>query len=108
MYKQTVKQLPEDVNSFETVPETSIYYKTIDNENFLYYKNNNVIIFQSNNLAKIQLKYGNVIFCDATFKSCPSFSYQIFITRVFEVFDFIKNSYYTTSFSIMKNKRKED
>ena len=48
--------------------------------------------------------YSNT-FCDATFKACPSFAYQLFITRVY---DTIKNSYYTTSFSLMKGKSIRD
>ena len=71
----------------------------------LAFKNNKVIIFQSPNLVKIQIKYGSQVFWDATFYSCPSFAYQLFITRVY---DSIKNVYYTTSFSIMKEKSKKD
>ena len=45
------------------------------------------------------------MFCDATFYSCPSIAYQIFITRVY---DETKNVYYTTSFILMAGKTKED
>ena len=62
-------------------------------------------MFQSDNLAKLQLKFGDKLFCDSTFKSCPRVGYQLFITRVI---DESKNAYYTTSFSIMKNKTKSD
>ena len=63
------------------------------------------MIFQSPNLAKIHIKYGSTVFCDATFYSCPSIAYQLFITRVY---DETKNVYYTTSFTLMRGKTKED
>lgn len=56
-------------------------------------------------MTKIHLKYGSKIFCDATFKTCPSFVYQLFITRVYDI---VKNSYYTTPFTLMNGKTKED
>ena len=74
-------------------------------QNFIYFKNNKIIIFQSPNLAKIHIKFGAMVFLDATFYSCPLIAYQLFITRVY---DSIKNVYYITSFSLMKNKTKED
>ena len=80
-------------------------YKTIDNINFMYFKNNNIFHFQSDNLEKNQLEYGYKFFCDDTFKSCPAFSYQLFITCVY---DDIKKSFYTISFTIMSGKRKAD
>ena len=105
LYKELNKNFPNDVQTFETIPEESIYYKTLDNQDFLAFKNDKIIIFQSPNLAKIQIKFGNLVFCDATFYSCPSFAYQLFITRVY---DSTKNVYYTTSFTIMKGKSKND
>ena len=62
-----------------------------------------MIILQSPKLAKIHMKLGSIIFCDDTFFVCPSFAYQLFITRVFSS---ITNSYYTTSFTIMDGKIK--
>lgn len=105
LYKTINSNIPKDVEIFEHIPDESIYYKTISNEDFLYFKNNKVVIFQSDNLSKLKLKFGFKIFCDSTFKTCPKIAYQLFITRVL---DPVKNVYYTTSFSIMKNKSKED
>ena len=105
LYKEINKNFPNDVQSFETIPEESIYYKTLDNQDFLAFKNDKILIFQSPNLAKIQIKYGNPVFCDATFYSCPALAYQLFITRVY---DSTKNVYYTTFFTIMKGKSKSD
>ena len=105
LYKEINKNFPNDVQSFETIPEESIYYKTLDNQDFLAFKNDRILIFQSPNLAKIQIKYGNPVFCDSTFYSCPALAYQLFITRVY---DSTKNVYNTTSFTIMKGKSKSD
>ena len=71
----------------------------------MFFKNDKIIKFQSQNLAKILIKYGATIFGDATFYSCPSIAYQLFITRVY---DSEKNVYYTTSFSLMKSKSKDN
>ena len=98
LYKELNKNFPNDVQSFAPIPEESIYYKMLDNRDFLAFKYDKIIIFQSPNLAKIQIKYGNLGFCDATFYSCPSFAYQLFITRVY---DSTRSVYYTTSFTIM-------
>ena len=47
------------------------------------------------------MKYNDDIFVNDTFYIAPKFSYQVFITRIY-----IKNlnSFYTTSFSILKIK----
>ena len=105
LYNTVSNSLPQDVDSFDNIPEESIYYNTINNHKFLYFKNNRICIFQSDNMAKIHLKYGSKIFCDATFKACPAFTNQLFIIRVY---DSIKNSFYTTTFSIIKGKNKDD
>ena len=38
LYKNMSKILPEEVNSFNDIPDDSIYYKTIDEENFMFFK----------------------------------------------------------------------
>lgn len=50
LYKNISKILLEEDKSF---PDDSIYYKAIDTQNFMYFKNNKFIIFQSPNLPKI-------------------------------------------------------
>ena len=82
-------------------PDNSLFYKTVKDENFMIYKNNNLMIFQSPSLAKIQLKLGELVFCDETYFIFPAITYQIFITRVYSS---ITNSYYTTSFRIINKK----
>jgi len=39
------KQLPTDITSFEEIPEESEYYKTENGDNFMIFKNSNLIIF---------------------------------------------------------------
>ena len=51
------------------------------------------------------IQYNDDVFGDGTFYIAPKISYQVFITRNFvqEI-----NSYYTTSFSILKNKNQKN
>ena len=105
LYKELNKNIPDDILDLSLAPENSLYYKTLNNENFVIYKDKELMILQSPGLAKIQLKLGNIDFCDGTFFICPSVAYQVFITRVYSS---ITHSYYTTSFSIMKNKSEKD
>jgi hypothetical protein len=72
-----------------------------DKEEFVIFKNERLVILLSPNLAKIQIELGSIVFCDATFFIAPKFALQVFRTRVYSD---LTNSYYTTSFSIMKGK----
>ncbi|KAL6612924.1 hypothetical protein U3516DRAFT_751116 [Neocallimastix sp. 'constans'] len=58
------------------------------NENFMIFKNFNINIFQSPFQAKLFIQYNINIFADDTFKIAPKRGYN----------------FYTTSFSILKNK----
>ena len=60
LYKNIAKVLPPEVDSFDKIPGESIYNKTSDNKNFLYFNNKKSVIFQSPNLAKIHIKYGSI------------------------------------------------
>ena len=105
LYNEINKIFPKDIVSFETSPSESIYYNTLNNANFLLYKADIVIIFQFENLAKIQTKYGNIILCDSTFYSSLSFSSQLFITRIL---DEKRDAFCTTSFTLMKRKSTDE
>ncbi|KAL6600895.1 hypothetical protein U3516DRAFT_802450 [Neocallimastix sp. 'constans'] len=98
------KQLPPNISSFEEIPEKHYLYITKQNENFMIFKNQNVIIFQSPFQAFLFKKYCYDLFVDGTFYVAPDFSYHVFITRNFvpEL-----NEFYTTSFSILRNKEQE-
>jgi len=69
-----------------------------------YSKNINLIIFQSPFQVKLFREYNDDIFVDGTFFIAPKFSYQIFITRTYAK---ELDSFYTTSFAILKNKEQE-
>ena len=96
------KQLPPDITSFDEIPNESKYYKTKRNENFIIFKNTDLIIFQSPFQAYLVSNYHKNIFAYGTFYAAPKFSYQLFITRTY-VGEF--NMFYTTSISILKNKK---
>ncbi|KAG4090073.1 hypothetical protein H8356DRAFT_1431463 [Neocallimastix lanati (nom. inval.)] len=95
------KQLPPDITSFDEIPNESKYYKTKRDENFMIFKNNDLIVFQSPFQAELFSKNKH-IFADGTFYIAPIFSYQVFITRTYVT---ELNCFYTTSFSILKNKK---
>ncbi|KAG4090664.1 hypothetical protein H8356DRAFT_1409679 [Neocallimastix lanati (nom. inval.)] len=96
------KQFPPNIKSFDDIPIESKYYKTKRNENFMIFKNTDLIIFQSPFQAYLFSNYHKNIFADGTFYAAPKFSYQLFITRTY-VGEF--NMFYTTSISILKNKK---
>ncbi|KAG4104615.1 hypothetical protein H8356DRAFT_1357683 [Neocallimastix lanati (nom. inval.)] len=77
------KKLPSNVTTFSEIPSKSEYYKTKRSENFMIFKNSNLIIFQSPFQAKLFREYNDDIFVDGTFFIAPKFSYQIFITRTY-------------------------
>ncbi|KAG4105748.1 hypothetical protein H8356DRAFT_1418532 [Neocallimastix lanati (nom. inval.)] len=83
------KQLPPDITSFDEIPNESKYYKTKRDENFMIFKNNDLIVFQSPFQAELFSKNKH-IFAD------------VFITRTYVT---ELNCFYTTSFSILKNKK---
>jgi len=96
------KQLPPDITTFDEIPEESEYYKTESGDDFMIFKNPNIIIFQSPFQAKLFAQYNKDIFADGTFYVAPKFSYQVFITRTYVE---EMNSFYTTSISILKDKK---
>ncbi|KAL6621801.1 hypothetical protein U3516DRAFT_745123 [Neocallimastix sp. 'constans'] len=60
-------QLPPDITTFEEIPEESEYYITKNGDNFIIFKNPNLIIFQSPFQAKPFLIYiMKNIFADAS------------------------------------------
>jgi len=77
------KKIPPDVTTFDTIPNESKYYKTERNENFMIFKNSNIIIFQSPFQTKLFIQYNIDIFADGTFKIAPKCGYQVFITKTY-------------------------
>ena len=74
LYKEINKVLLDDIVNLEITTEESIYYKSLKDEKFVIYKYSDLLGLQSPDLSKIQL-LGTILFCDATFFICPSFSY---------------------------------
>ncbi|KAG4084322.1 hypothetical protein H8356DRAFT_1436266 [Neocallimastix lanati (nom. inval.)] len=77
------KQFPPNKKSFDDIFIESKYYKTKRNENFMIFKNTDLIIFQSPFQAYLFSNYHKNIFADGTFYAAPKFSYQLFITRTY-------------------------
>jgi len=96
------KQHPTNIKTFDEIPDESKYFKTVNDEDFMIFKNSDMVIFQSPFQAKIYSKYHEDIFADGTFSIVPKFGYQVFITR-----NYVKehNCFYTTSISILKDKK---
>ncbi|ORY70701.1 hypothetical protein LY90DRAFT_504035 [Neocallimastix californiae] len=69
------KQFPPNIKSFDDIPIESKYYKTKRNENFMIFKNTDLIIFQSPFQAYLFSNYHKNIFADGTFYTVPKFSY---------------------------------
>jgi len=98
------KKLQSNVTTFAEIPNESEYYKTKRSENFMIFKNSNLIIFQSPFHVKLFREYNDDIFIDGTFFIVPKFNYQIFITKTYAK---KLESFYTTFFAILKNKEQE-
>ncbi|KAL6590017.1 hypothetical protein U3516DRAFT_675049 [Neocallimastix sp. 'constans'] len=58
------KQFPPNIKSFDDIPIESEYYKTKRNENFMIFKNTDLIIFQSPFQAYLFSNYHKNIFAD--------------------------------------------
>ena len=92
---------PKEIKTWEQIPEDHEFYYTISDEKFLVKKEEDFILFQSKYAAKLHLQYPEHIFCDATYYCAPALCYQLLITRIYSK---ELNSFFTTSYSLMKNK----
>ncbi|KAG4083393.1 hypothetical protein H8356DRAFT_1437012 [Neocallimastix lanati (nom. inval.)] len=77
------KQFPPNIKSFDDIPIESEYYKTKRNENFMIFKNTDLIIFQSQFQAYLFSNYHKNIFADGTFYAAPKFSISNAAKKVF-------------------------
>jgi len=85
MMRKMNKHYLFNIKTFDEIPDESKFFKTLRDENFMIFKNSNVIIFQLPFQAKKYLQYsGDIV--DCSFSTAPKFSYQVFITR-----NYIKN-----------------
>ena len=67
------------------IPQESEYYKTLNGEEFLCYKGENILIFMSEFQASLLYKYNQHIFLDGTFYVASNASYQIMTMRLHEI-----------------------
>jgi len=65
------KKLPSNVTTFAEIPNEFEYYKTKRGENFMIFKNFNLIIFQSLFHTILFKEYNDDIFVDGTFFYYP-------------------------------------
>ena len=62
------KQLPPDISKFNEIPDESEYYINERDENFMIFKNSNIIIFQSPFQTELFIKYNENMFAQATYE----------------------------------------
>jgi hypothetical protein len=88
-----VKDIPNDFEAFTTN----------DNKKYLNFKDNKLIILQSEKMLEILDSFPEEIFIDSTFKIVTEPFYQLLILRVFDPFH---NSFHTIAFALMVKKSK--
>ncbi|ORY36092.1 hypothetical protein LY90DRAFT_511658 [Neocallimastix californiae] len=77
------KQFPPNIKSFDDIPIESEYYKTKRNENFMIFKNTDLIIFQSPFQAYLFSNYYKNIFADEHLTNNASESYNSYLNNIF-------------------------
>jgi len=98
------KQLPPDIKSFDDIPNESQLYRTERNDNFMIYKDYELIIFQSPFQAELFTKYNEDIYTYSYFYTGPTYNLYAFVTKAYIT---ELNDFYTTSFSLLRNKKQE-
>ena len=93
-----------DVENLADINVENGYFKTVYKEKFVIFKDDNVIILQSEFQSKIMSANSEDIFIDGTFYSAPKCVYQILIIRV-NIKD--TRQYSTTCFVLCNNKKEE-
>ncbi|OUM66343.1 hypothetical protein PIROE2DRAFT_6490 [Piromyces sp. E2] len=69
MMRTLNKQYPSNIKTFDEIPDESKIFKIIRDEDFIIFKNPNVVIFQSSFQEKIYSQYSKDIFVYGTFSS---------------------------------------
>ena len=85
IYRYINKNIPKDVDNISEIPEESEYYKTLNGEEYLCYKGENILIFMSEFQANLLYKYNHHIFIERTFYTAPKAAYQIVAMRLHEI-----------------------
>ncbi|KAL6600926.1 hypothetical protein U3516DRAFT_669642 [Neocallimastix sp. 'constans'] len=77
------KQFPPNIKSFDDIPIESEYYKAKRNENFMIFKNTDLIIFQSPFQAYLFSNCHKNIFADEHLTNNASESYNSYLNNIF-------------------------
>ncbi|KAL6626084.1 hypothetical protein U3516DRAFT_658603 [Neocallimastix sp. 'constans'] len=77
------KQFPPNIKGFDDIPIESEYYKMKRNENFMIFKNTDLIIFQSPFQAYLFSNYHKNIFADEHLTNNASESYNSYLNNIF-------------------------
>ena len=104
IYRYINKNIPKDVDKISEMPEESEYYKTLNGDEFLCYKGENILIFMSEFQASLLYQYNQHIFIDGTFYAAPKASYQIVTMRLHEIKE---DNFYTVGYGILPDKTTE-
>lgn len=85
----------------EDIPNNFESFTTVENKNYLLFKDKILIILQSERILNILYAYPEHIFIDSTFKVCPQPFYQLLVIRVYDI---IHNSFHTVAYALITNK----
>ena len=103
IYRQINKNIPKEPENIEDIPDDFPGFKTNEDKIFLIYRDKDIMVLQSENMAKILDAYPKDLFADSTFKICPKPFSQLLVLRVN---DYFHNTFHTVCFILMKNKTK--
>ena len=103
IYKKIHADEPPIAKEVKDIPNDYEAFTTKDNKKYLVFKDNTLIILQSEKMLEILDSFSEEIFIDSTFKVVPEPFYQLLILRVF---DPVHNSFHTVAFALMVNKSK--
>ncbi|KAL6612234.1 hypothetical protein U3516DRAFT_798651 [Neocallimastix sp. 'constans'] len=82
-YESLHNHLEKEIDVFDDIPIESKYYKTKRNENFMIFKNTDLIIFQSPFQAYLFSNYHKNIFADEHLTNNASESYNSYLNNIF-------------------------
>ena len=104
LYNNIYAEIPKDVDSFQDLPQESIYYHMQNGEKFVIYQDDELLLMQTKLLAKLLWRFPNEVFMDGTFFAAPKLSYQLIVIRIYAN---LLKKYFTVAFGLMQNKTKD-
>ena len=97
-------KIPEP-KSYEEINFSLDLFKDITQKSIILFHESELIIIQTESMAKIMANFIDRFYIDATYYSCPSMFYQLVVIRIYNN---NYNSYYTTCFALMTNKTEQN